>query len=463
MKRLSFLLAGILLILSFTSCALIGQDTEEIIEIKQVTCVDGEIFVEYEDGYVHALGDARTAALEYTRLSDGTYEARLLGSPVVSYTYGYGGNGTLYTIPSQNAETLWNGSFIPSNFSPITLTIDYTTMSPLDIYNIYYIQQNALSSDNSSYVQSEVYGATKVSPYFSFYDLSWMADSKTERTIAFEPIENPTVNGLELYLKVVSYRTTTKRYGQTSYATSTADYTVAFERGGKYYAYYSGAVYQTLKSQISEVVFREDLTVSSIPDGAFLGCTALTELTLPDSVTSVGDAAFATCTALERLSLPANLSSVGNGICHGSSHLRTASLPASALSAFFPSSFSQSTLQHLVINGGGSIPARAFSGNKNLKTVVIADSITSIGEYAFFDCISLESVTVGNGVQSIGDHAFSDCTKLKSVTVGDGIQSIADAAFYNCSGLRSLSLPAHMNGAYTGGWGLSSIAVITYR
>ena len=65
--------------------------------------------------------------------------------------------------------------------------------------------------------------------------------------------------------------------------------------------------------------------------------------------------------------------------------------------------------------------------------------MTSIGEYAFWDCKSLASVTIGNGVTSIDEWAFYYCSGLTSVTIPDSVTSIGDYAFSYCSGLKSIT------------------------
>lgn len=73
--------------------------------------------------------------------------------------------------------------------------------------------------------------------------------------------------------------------------------------------------------------------------------------------------------------------------------------------------------------------------------VVIPDFVTSIGNYAFRDCVCLTSVTIPNSVTSIGDYAFYNCSGLTSVTIPDGVTSIGDYAFYGCSGLTFVTIP----------------------
>ena len=81
------------------------------------------------------------------------------------------------------------------------------------------------------------------------------------------------------------------------------------------------------------------------------------------------------------------------------------------------------------------------------EKVVIPDtidgkSVTSIGEFAFFDCTSLTSITIPNGVTSIGDYAFWNCTSLTSITIPNSVTWIGGSAFYGCSSLIAIDIAA---------------------
>ena len=88
-----------------------------------------------------------------------------------------------------------------------------------------------------------------------------------------------------------------------------------------------------------------------------------------------------------------------------------------------------------------SIGDDAFYKCSSLTSVTIGNSVTSIGESAFKNCKSLTSVTIGNSVTSIGKNAFKNCKSLTSVTIGNSVTSIGECAFYECESLTSVTIP----------------------
>ena len=90
-------------------------------------------------------------------------------------------------------------------------------------------------------------------------------------------------------------------------------------------------------------------------------------------------------------------------------------------------------------------------------------SVTSIGSYAFFDCLGMTSVTIPNSVTSIGDWAFCDCSGLTSITIPNSVISIGLSAFRKCSGLTSVNIPNSVTAindyVFAGCTGLISVTI----
>ena len=72
----------------------------------------------------------------------------------------------------------------------------------------------------------------------------------------------------------------------------------------------------------------------------------------------------------------------------------------------------------------------------NMTSVTIPDSVISIGNYSFYQCLSLTSVTIGNGVTNIGKYSFDFCENLTSVSIGNNVTNIGSYAFSFCTSLN---------------------------
>lgn len=83
----------------------------------------------------------------------------------------------------------------------------------------------------------------------------------------------------------------------------------------------------------------------------------------------------------------------------------------------------------------------AFSGNSNLKTVTVGNSIIVIGNNAFSTCRNLKIVNFNQNLSKIGDSAFFECRTLKSITLPENIKTIGKDAFGGCNGLKKLEIP----------------------
>ncbi len=148
-----------------------------------------------------------------------------------------------------------------------------------------------------------------------------------------------------------------------------------------------------------EGVITFDGELTTIGVSAFNGCRSLTSVTIPDSVTTIGKFAFASCSSLAEFK---GKFAADGGRC--------------------------------LIKDNTLIAYAEASGT----TYTIPDSVTTIGDWAFADCLSLTSVTIGNSVTTIGGDAFYNCNSLTSVTIPDRVTTIGHAAFENCDSLTSV-------------------------
>ncbi len=173
-------------------------------------------------------------------------------------------------------------------------------------------------------------------------------------------------------------------------------------------------------------------TVTSIGKSAFSGCSGLTSVTIPTSVTSIGGGVFYYCSGLTDINVSAsnaNYQSI-DGILYNKTGDTLICCPGGKKGSV------------TIPNSVTSIGDDAFYGCIGLTSVTIPASVTSLGNWAFSGCSGLTSVTIPNSVKSIGDLAFSGCSGLTSVTIPNAVKSIGDLAFSGCSGLTDINVSA---------------------
>ena len=184
-------------------------------------------------------------------------------------------------------------------------------------------------------------------------------------------------------------------------------------------------------------------SVTSIGDYAFLNCSGLTSINIPDSVTTIGEGTFQDCYGLTSINIPDGVTEIGSNAFKGCSGLTSLTL-GSGLTTIGKYAFSGCTGSLYVDynvsspSGSGSSP---FYSSKFIS-VEFGPNVTSIGDYAFYNCSSLTSVVLSDSVTSIGERAFSGCSKLTGeLVIPDGVTSIGNYAFSGCKGLTEITLP----------------------
>ena len=243
--------------------------------------------------------------------------------------------------------------------------------------------------------------------------------------------------------------------------------------------------------------------VTSIKDGTFANCTSIVSITLPKTLESIGNNAFANCSSLTSIVIPDSVVYVGTYIFNGCTSIESISLPFigdkrdEPTVTFFGYLFGTSktdndatvvpeSLKSVTITSATAIPQNAFYKCAGIESIVLPETLTSIGNCAFMQCTgiteislpeslqsignasfsgctAIQSIHVPEGVRSIGNNCFQGCSKLTEITFEGGLQSIGWTAFRNCSALTSIHLPASVqtvgNGLFEGCTKLESITI----
>ena len=217
-------------------------------------------------------------------------------------------------------------------------------------------------------------------------------------------------------------------------------------------------------------------SVTNIGSFAFASCTKLTNVLIPDSGIFVGDQAFSFCSSLTSVALGTNVTIVGNAVFRACNKLTSITVSElntnyssvagvlfnksqTALIAYPPGKSGSYSIPSGVTsvgscafetcaglngvtlpNGVTNIGANAFDSCSTLANITIPNSVASIGESAFYNCTSLAGIIIPNSVTDIGIYTFESCLNLTNVTIGNGLTSIADYLFYNCTSLTTITI-----------------------
>jgi len=221
-------------------------------------------------------------------------------------------------------------------------------------------------------------------------------------------------------------------------------------------------------------------SVTSIGGSAFSGCRSLTSIMIPGSVTSIGEKAFAFCSGLRSVTIQNGVKSIGKDSFYRCTGLTTVSIPSSVTSigegAFNMAFESCPGLTSITIPGSvKSIGRGAFVGCIGLTSIIIPSNVTSIGEYVFSGCTGLASINVNkdNPIYISVDGVLFNKSKNTLIkypiakqgdayVIPDSVTTITNGAFAECIGLTSVTIPngvTEIRDLAFGGTGLSSVTI----
>lgn len=212
-------------------------------------------------------------------------------------------------------------------------------------------------------------------------------------------------------------------------------------------------------------VIRFDGAVTIIGKSAFSGKSNLLNIVLPESVTTIEDKAFSNCSNLS-IVIPQNVASFGSfpfENCRGIVTINC-NIPSFSISTSIFRDFSEIIIGDTITTIGDyafssnpkistislpetttSIGEGAFYGCSSLTTISIPENVTSIGKDAFFKCTSLTSISIPNNISTISRSCFSNCSSLSDVVIGKGVSSIQESAFSNCKSLKNINIPNNVS------------------
>ncbi|WP_295087978.1 leucine-rich repeat protein [Ruminococcus sp.] len=288
--------------------------------------------------------------------------------------------------------------------------------------------------------------------------LNWLQEYSTDTVIIASAADYDEVTEGDFIFRV--YSDQAELYEFT--ATTVKEVNIPSEIGGKPVTVIGNNAFSG-NSALTSVTIPD--SVKTIGSEAFFNCSNLTEATIGNGVTTIDIEAFCSCKNLVDVTLGKNVAEIRRGAFSNCSSLTEIILPDSvkvlgtyafgACSSLVAITLSNNlnvlesdtfydckSLRNITLpNNLQKISNNAFRLCSSLKKVVIPDSVVEIGDCAFYDCSNLASAEIGNGLTTVSEYTFGYCDKLADVSIGDNVIEIKEGAFSNCSSLTEVKLP----------------------
>ena len=215
------------------------------------------------------------------------------------------------------------------------------------------------------------------------------------------------------------------------------------------------------RDSITSVLVRS--SVAGIGSRAFYGCNKLTEITLPfvgasrdatgyscsfGYIFDYSDYSYKESSYFDGDFAPGYGYKAGGTTTYGSPYYYSFSVPSS--------------LKTVTITDADQIGKGAFHQCTNVSMIVLNDGITSIGDYAFYNC-AIKDFSIPNTVETIGKYAFYQCDSLREMFIPNSVKSIEPYTFYNCNGINKLAISENVTSigdhAFYGCSGLDNLII----
>lgn len=180
----------------------------------------------------------------------------------------------------------------------------------------------------------------------------------------------------------------------------------------------------------------------AVGSNAFMNCSKLSSVTIPDVCTSIGTRSFMNCSGITSVVIPSSVKIIDANAFRGCRSLSSVTLSEGLETLGNIAFYACTSLTSIEVPSSvNMIDNAAFSNCMNLSSVTLHCSIGTIGYATFSNCESLTSIEIPSSVSIIDENAFGNCTSLSSIVLHDGLQIIGSRAFYQCSSLSSITIP----------------------